>query len=153
MRSEVIGTHLGTMTKETLVSHKEAWEWMSWHWERTSSTASTCIILDHELKHEGVRCQSGCCLIATFAGAIHPVTWFFIYFFAFEPRTTCRCWCVPALKKVKVKSIKKKSQLKSLSYHGSQFLEGIQCLQFQIGAAGRPLQREEAQGWGVCGVS
>ncbi len=45
-------------------------------------------------------------------------------------------------------------QNQSLSYHESQFLgEGIQCLQFQIGAAGRPLQREEAQGWGVCGVN
>lgn len=40
-------------------------------------------------------------------------------------------------------------QNQSLSYHDSQFLGvGIQCLQIQKGAAGRPLQREEAQGWG-----
>lgn len=60
------------------------------------------------------------------------------------------------MKKVTVKIKKRKKvrkqvedQKQSLSYHESQFLvEGIQCLQFQIGAAGRPLQREEAQGWG-----
>lgn len=47
--------------------------------------------------------------------------------------------------------MKQVDQNQSLSYHESQFLgEGIQCLQFQIGAAGRPLQREEAQGEGGC---